>query len=228
MAGQQDPSARQELIGRGRTADVYALDDQWVLRRYRDGLDARGEGDVMAYVRAHGFPVPQVRADAGPAPGELVLERLTGPTQLDAMMRGELEAGDAGRELAELLRQLHAVPTRPGGRVLHLDLHPDNVIRAPHGPMVIDWANAEEGAPALDWAMSALILAEVAVDPGRVEARVAREVLGALLAAPHPRLAEPFLAEARVRRTGNPTLDADEKRRLGVAVDLVRMLEGAP
>ncbi|MFJ9081069.1 phosphotransferase [Streptomyces sp. NPDC102384] len=167
MAGQQDPPPRQGLIGRGRTADVYALDDRWVLRRYREGLDARGEGDVLAYVRAHGFPAPQVRADGGLAAGELVLERLTGPTQLDAMMRGELEAADAGRELAELLRRLHAVPARPGGRVLHLDLHPDNVIRTPNGPVVIDWANAEVGEPGLDWAMSALILAEVAVDPGR-------------------------------------------------------------
>ncbi|WP_328632486.1 phosphotransferase [Streptomyces sp. NBC_00356] len=228
MAGQQDPPPRQELIGRGRTADVYALDARWVLRRYREGLDARGEGDVMAYVRAHGFPAPRVRADGGRAAGELVLERLTGPTQLDAVMRGELEAADAGRELAELLRRLHAVPARPGGRVLHLDLHPDNVIRTPNGPVVIDWANAEVGEPGLDWAMSALILAEVAVDPGRVEAGVAREVLGALLAAPHPRLAGPFLAEARVRRAGNPTLGADEKRRLGVAVELVRVLEGGP
>ncbi|MHC5258739.1 phosphotransferase [Streptomyces sp. UC4497] len=229
MAGQQDPPPRQELIGRGRTADVYALDDRWVLRRYRDGLDARGEGDVMAYVRAHGFPAPRVRAeDADLAPGELVLERLTGPTQLDAMMRGGLSPGVAGRELAELLQQLHAVPARPGGRVLHLDLHPDNVIRAPHGPMVIDWANAEEGAPALDWAMSALILAEVAVDPGRAEAGVAREVLGALLAEPHPRLGEDFLGEVHARRAGNPTLDASEKRRLGAAVELVRTLEGAP
>lgn len=29
--------------------------------------------------------------------------------------------------------------------------------------MVIDWPNAEEGPPALDWAMSAVILAQVAV-----------------------------------------------------------------
>ncbi|MFJ9178133.1 aminoglycoside phosphotransferase family protein [Streptomyces sp. NPDC102360] len=227
MAGQQDPTTQYDLIGRGRTADVHALDDAWVLRRYRDGLDARGEADVMAYVRAHGFPAPRVRADPGLAPGELVLERLDGPTQLDALLRGALGAAEAGRELAFLLGWLHAVPARPGGHVLHLDLHPDNVIRTPHGPMVIDWANAEEGSPALDWAMSALILAEVAVDPGRHEARVAREALGALLAAPHPHLAEPFLAEVRARRGANPTLDADEKSRLGAAVELVRSLEGA-
>ncbi|WP_326020075.1 aminoglycoside phosphotransferase family protein [Streptomyces endophyticus] len=170
MAGQQDPPPRWELIGRGRTADVYALDGQWVLRRYREGLDARGEGGVMTYVRTHGFPAPRVRTDAGLAPGELVLERLEGPTQLDAMMRGELGPAEVGRELAALLRQLHAVPARPGGQVLHLDLHPDNVIRTPHGPVVIDWANAEEGPPELDWAMSSLILAEVAVNPGRAPA----------------------------------------------------------
>ncbi|WP_425829988.1 phosphotransferase [Streptomyces fractus] len=228
MAGEQDPTTRQELIGRGRTADVYALDGQWVLRRYRDGLDARGEGEVMEYVRAHGFPAPRVRADAGLAPGELVLERFEGPTQLDAMVRGELGPAEAGRELAALLRQLHTVPARPGGRILHLDLHPDNVLRTRRGPVVIDWANAEVGAAGLDWAMSAMILAEVAVDPGRVEAGAAREALGVLLAAPHPRLGEDFLGEVHARRAGNPTLDAREKRRLGAAVELVRALEGGP
>lgn len=220
-----------ELLGRGRTADVYALDDAWVLRRYRDGLDARGEAAVMTYVRAHGYPVPRVRADAGLAPGELVLERLDGPTQADSLLRGDLDAVDAGRELALLLRQLHAVPPRAGGHVLHLDLHPENVLRTARGPVVIDWANAEEGDPALDWAMSALILGEVAVDPGRAraEAEAVRVGLGAMLRelsdGPAGRLVG-ALGEARARRAANPTLGVEEKGRIGVAVEVVRGLVG--
>ncbi|MBO1336998.1 phosphotransferase [Streptomyces sp. VRA16 Mangrove soil] len=209
------------LLGSGRTADVYALDDAWVLRRCREGWDTRGEATFMTYVREHGFPAPRVRPDAGLAPGDLVMERLHGPTQAEAAARGDLSPADAGHELAALLRQLHAIPPRPHGHVLHLDLHPENVIRTAHGPVVIDWSNAEEGAPALDWAMSALILAEVAVDPGRAEAPAVRVALTALLTDPPPGLA-PALDEALARRTANPTLGAGEKRRLGGAVELVR------
>src|SRR5262249_27840377 len=155
----------------------------------------------------------------------LVMERLDGPTQADAVLRGGLDAEAAGRELGLLLRKLHAVPPRPGGHVLHLDLHPENVLRTARGPVVIDWATAEEGDPALDWAMSALILAEVAVGPGRdgEEAAAVRSLLGALLTDPPGGLVR-SLDEARARRAANPTLDAAEKGRLGVAVQVVRSL----
>lgn len=48
-------------------------------------------------------------------------------------------------------------------RVLHLDLHPNNVLLGPSGPMLIDWRNTTEGAPDIEVAVSALILAQVAV-----------------------------------------------------------------
>lgn len=209
------------LIGSGRTADVYALDDVWVLRRHREGWDTLREAAFMAYVYEHGYPAPRVRTGPGLIPGDLVMERLDGPTQAEAALRGEISPGEAGGELALLLRQLHAVPPRPSGHVLHLDLHPENVIRSPRGPVVIDWANAEEGAPALDWAMSALILAEIAVAPDRPEAAPVRVALTALLADAPPGLAR-SLDEARARRGANPTLAPAEKRRLGAAVELVR------
>ncbi|MEU6846504.1 phosphotransferase [Streptomyces sp. NPDC046716] len=233
MAGEQDQAAvvagggevrvsELPLIGSGRTADVYALDDTWVLRRYREGWDTLREAEVMAYVHEHGYPAPRVRSGgAGLPPGDLVIERVDGPTQAEAALRGELGPAEAGHELAALLRTLHAVPPRPAGQVLHLDLHPENVVRTPRGPVVIDWANAEEGAPALDWAMSALILAEVAVAPDRPEAAPVRAVLTALLTDPPPGL-DGALDEARARRAANPTLGPAEKRRLGAATELVR------
>ncbi|MFD8572342.1 phosphotransferase [Streptomyces sp. NPDC059639] len=228
MAGEQDPAAVAigsagglPLLGSGRTADVYALDDAWVLRRHREGWDTLREAAFMTYVHEHGYPAPHVRAVTGLPLGDLVIERLDGPTQAEGILRGGLSPVDGGHELAQLLRQLHALPPRPGGHVLHLDLHPENVIRTPRGPVVIDWANAEEGAPALDWAMSALILAEVAVDPGRPEAAPVRAALAALLTDPPSGLVG-ALGEARSRRAANPTLGPAEKRRLGVAVDLVR------
>ncbi|MYT76015.1 phosphotransferase [Streptomyces sp. SID8367] len=209
------------LIGSGRTADVYALDDGWVLRRHREGWDTLREAAFMTYVHEHGFPAPRVRPSPGLIPGDLVLERLDGPTQAEAALGGALSPAGAGHELALLLRRLHAVAPLPSGHVLHLDLHPENVIRTSRGPVVIDWANAEEGAPALDWAMSALILAEIAVAPDRPEAAPVRAVLTALLTDPPPGLTG-ALDEARARRTANPTLGPAEKRRLGEAVELVR------
>lgn len=213
------------LLGSGRTADVYEVDGAWVLRRDREGRgDAAAEGAVMAYVREHGYPVPRVRPSGSRT--DLVLERLSGPTMLAALRDGSLSPAGAGAELARLLRLLHAVPARasagPGARVLHLDLHPDNVILTPDGPRVIDWTNAEDGPPGLDWGMSAVILAQVAVG-GEELAGPARALLTALLADPSG-LTEAGLTEARRRRAANPTMSVREVELLGEAVGLVRGL----
>ncbi|NEE60918.1 aminoglycoside phosphotransferase family protein, partial [Streptomyces sp. SID8455] len=49
-----------QLLGSGRTADVYELDGSWVLRRYRDRSDTTEELAVMSYVGAFGYPVPRI------------------------------------------------------------------------------------------------------------------------------------------------------------------------
>ncbi|HEY9474597.1 MAG TPA: phosphotransferase, partial [Mycobacteriales bacterium] len=221
------------------TADVFAIDDERVLRRYRDGTDATTEAAVMAYLADQGYPVPRVwphpegdDPNSGPARGDLVLERLTGQTMVRAMVDGTLATEQAGQLLAGLLRRLHAIPARlsadPSHRVRHLDLHPDNVLLTPRGPVVIDWSNTSEGSPGLDWAASALILAQVAV--GGVHgvdevAPVAGAVLRALLA--HGTQVDlgdgrtGHLADARAIRASNPTLAQDEIERLDDAVALV-------
>ena len=209
------------LIGSGRTADVYEIDRQWVLRRDREGYgDALAEGEVMAHVRGHGYPAPRVRLD-GSSRTELVMERLAGPTMLGALVEGTLGPDEAGAELARLLRRLHGLPgRRPGTRVLHLDLHPDNVILTPDGPFVIDWSNARDGDPGLDWGCSAVILAQVAVgDDGLAEA--AHALLAALLADPSD-LTEAGLAQALRDRAANPTMTERETGLLGAAEKLIR------
>ncbi|WP_307055999.1 phosphotransferase [Streptomyces achromogenes] len=202
------------LLGSGRTADVYEIDEDWVLRRDREGWgDAVAEAAVMAHVRAHGYPAPAVRPPVSRV--DLIMERLDGPTMLQALTAGALDAGEAGEMLARLLRALHAVPGRvsDGARVLHLDLHPDNVVLAPDGPRVIDWTNAEDGDPGLDWGTSAVILAQVAVSAEPVAAPalppLARATLTALLADPSD-LTEEGLAQALRRRAANPTVSPQE------------------
>jgi len=213
------------LLGSGRTADVYEVDEAWVLRRDRAGWgDSTAEAAVMEHVRAHGFPAPAVRLATRT---DLVMERVSGPTMLEAFVAGRLDPQEAGATLARLLRALHAVPARlsaePAVRVLHLDLHPDNVMLTAEGPKVIDWANAEEGPPGLDWGMSAVILAQVAV-AGELHAQVARETLAAMLGDGAPGVTDSGLTEARRRRALNPTMSETEVQVQGEAEELVRTL----
>ena len=214
--------ATGKLLGTGRDNDVYEIDETWVLRRSREGWgDAVAEGVVMEHVRAHGYPVPRVRLSDS-TPTELVMERLSGPTMLEACLAGSLGADEAGATLADLLRRLHTVPAPDSAdrRVLHLDLHPDNVMLTPQGPYVIDWSNTEEGRPGLDWGISAMILAQVAVGDEPI-ADAARAMLAALLADPS-RLTDDGLTEARRRRAANPTMSRREVELLGEAEELIR------
>ncbi|MFE7760967.1 phosphotransferase [Streptomyces sp. NPDC057438] len=218
--------------GPGDPASPGGTTTAWVLRRYRgDWGDAAAEAEVMAYVRAHGYPVPCVRSATRT---DMVLERLSGPTMLEALATGLLDPARAGATLARLLHALHALPPRdrapaalPGSRVLHLDLHPDNVILAPRGPRVIDWNNAEEGPPGLDWGMSAMILAQVAVDVADSRAAMAHATLVSLLAhrSQGPSgLTDEGLAEAGRRRAATPTMTAREVELIAAAEELIRTL----
>ncbi|MEU0383006.1 phosphotransferase [Streptomyces chartreusis] len=216
------PTPPGRLLGSGRRADVYEIDEAWVLRRERQGGgDAAGEGAVMEHVHAHGYPVPRVRPTGSRT--DLVMERLSGPTMLQACLADTLDLTEAGSILARLLRHLHTVPalrsTDPAVRVLHLDLHPENVILTPEGPRVIDWSNTEEGDPALDWAVSAVILAQAAVAGDHLSGP-ARTMLTALLAGPSP-LTRPALTEALRRRSADPTLSRAEVELLGMAEELI-------
>ncbi|MEV4318400.1 phosphotransferase [Actinocrispum sp. NPDC049592] len=147
-----------ELVAAGRDADVFAWAPGRVLRRYRDGGDATREAGVMTYLADQGYPVPEVFEADGP---DLVLARVDGPSLLDALIRGDVELGAGMRLLADLVNWLHGLP----GYVLHMDLHPGNVLLGPDGPVVIDWRNARDGDADLDTAMSALLLAQLAVHP---------------------------------------------------------------
>jgi aminoglycoside phosphotransferase (APT) family kinase protein len=56
--------------------------------------------------------------------------------------------------------------------ILHLDLHPDNVILSPSGPVVIDWRNSRRGDGAIDVASTWLIMATSAVPDRSLKWRV--------------------------------------------------------
>ncbi|MCU7722714.1 phosphotransferase [Actinoplanes sp. KI2] len=152
----------QHPFAAGREADVFLLDGGRVLRRYRTGADTAREAEIMAYAAAHGYPVPAVYSADG---ADMVMERLHGPTMAEAALAGRLGLAEGAAMLADLLRRLHELPARDGGgeTVIHLDLHPENVLLTARGPVVIDWRNAGDGPGDLDTALTALILAQVAI-----------------------------------------------------------------
>src|SRR4051812_33135356 len=97
------------LLASGRDADVYALDERRVLRRYRRGGDVTGEAAIMRYVSDHGFPAPRIYEADG---ADLVMERLDGPTMMQALGDGTLDLRSGAIVLADLLERLHKVRVR--------------------------------------------------------------------------------------------------------------------
>lgn len=286
-----------KLIGEGRTADVFALDARRVLRRYRGGESAMDEARLMAYVRSHGFPTPEVFDAAGP---DLVMERLDGPSLFADLSRRPWRILRCGGVLAALHDQLHDIPAptwltpashlttpeevanttntpgatgspnpnpgtnaptepgpagearTPGGaraasttqgtgpvrgagvagfasravstdgefasgtgsvseagpvggaaashRVLHLDLHPLNVIMTPSGPSVIDWCNARAGDPAFDVATTFVLMTTAELPSTAVRLGVKALTWAFLRASrtdPGPRVVDAALARIR-------------------------------
>jgi tRNA A-37 threonylcarbamoyl transferase component Bud32 len=138
---------------------VYALDANRVVRRYRRRAVPDEEVAIMRYVRERGYPAPLVHDVAG---NDLVLERITGASMARDLFRRPWLVTTHARLLADLHRRLHAVPppdwlTGAGPELAHGDLHPENVLLSPSGPVVIDWANATRAGAGFDVAMSAVI-----------------------------------------------------------------------
>ncbi|MDQ3484913.1 MAG: aminoglycoside phosphotransferase family protein [Actinomycetota bacterium] len=154
------------LIAQGRDCDVFDLGDGTVLRRRRDGRSLEPEGDVMRHVAAHGFPCPIPHSVTG---ADMVLDRLDGPTMAEALLADPTteRLREAGHQLATLHDLLHEAPplVAGGGCLLHLDLHPENVLMTHGGPVVIDWTNAAHGPPEVDVAMTWVILEPLRVFP---------------------------------------------------------------
>ena len=185
-----------------------------MLRRYRTEHDSGPEATLMVHLADHGFPVPAVHDVDG---RDLVMDRVDGPSQLDDIERRPWRVGTHGRTLAALHRQLDDVPAPDGagGHVVHLDLHPGNVLCTPDGPVVIDWSNGRVGDRHEDVATTWMLLAA-----GRPDGGAAIQVLAAVL---RRRLLRSFLAGADVgaargvlgavcdRKLGDPNMGAGER-----------------
>jgi tRNA A-37 threonylcarbamoyl transferase component Bud32 len=192
---------------------VYALDARTVLRRYRRRDVPAGEVDVMRYVRERGYPAPEVIRVDGP---DLVLERATGSTMRVDLARRPWTLLGGALLLADLHRRLHRITAPewlpaigPGGAVLHLDLHPENVLLHGKGALVIDWANARAGHWADDVAQTVVILA--AADLPRATRLAIRAFLAVYLAGFDRDIVRTHLPAAIERRMADPNMTAHER-----------------
>lgn len=138
-------------------------------------------------------------ASAPDSPGAVERERRERRQRDDGPARSVSESGTSGPDV-----------------LLHLDLHPDNVLLSPHGPVVIDWTNARRGPGAADEALSWVIMATSEIDGPLVQRRLAdltrrlfvaaflrqlerRAVLARLPAAARYRLADPNVRDGERR-----------------------------
>ena len=164
------------LLASGRDSDIFEYGDGLVLRRSRDRRSLEAEAQTMEYARSHGYPVPAV-SELSADGTDLVMERLDGPVMLTALSRRPWSLRGQAGVLAELHRRLHEIPAPPwvpdapsghGDSLIHLDLHPLNVILTDRGPMVIDWTGAARGGGATDVALTWLLMATASIPAGHL------------------------------------------------------------
>lgn len=187
----------------------------------------------MEYARSNGYPVPVVEelSDDGLS---MAMERVEGPTMVDAMTRHPWTIPRQGRVLADLHRRLHAIEAPPwlpdapvgcGEQLLHLDLHPLNVLVGAHGPVVIDWANACRGDPDVDVALAWVLMESGEVPASRligaVLGRARRSLVDNFLASFDRRAVEQVLRQVVSWKVTDPHMSAAEQARMWQLVDAV-------
>ena len=167
------------LLASGRDADIFEYGPRSVLRRSRAGQSMAIEARTMDYLAAHGYPVPVVEelSDDG---RDLAMERIDGRSMVDELGRAPWTVRRQADTLAMLHHRLHELPPPDflppapvggGGSILHLDLHPLNVLVSRAGPVVIDWSNACVGNPADDAALAWLLMSAGEIPGGRLRSR---------------------------------------------------------
>lgn len=185
------------VLAQGRTAEVFAWNEDAILKLYYDWCPAEwveNEIERARYIEQLGLPVPRLleRVSVKGRPG-LVYERVHGPSLLQVLASRPWRVVALARLLAQLQADIHrhdgaglpslqgylsrAIPRAPAlssgekeqilwwlrqlsGRqaLCHFDFHPDQVLMAPTGPVIIDWMTANCGDPLADVARTSLML----------------------------------------------------------------------
>jgi aminoglycoside phosphotransferase (APT) family kinase protein len=183
------------LLASGRDADIFEYGTTQVLRRSRNARSMECEARTMEYAHANGYPIPKI-GEISADGMDLVMERIDGTTMVDAVSAKPWKAKRFGHVLAELHTQLHELtcpewlpyaPSGVGTQLLHLDLHPLNVMMSSRGPIVIDWGNAVRGNPNTDVAVTWTLMSAAEVPTSGL--------VGALTGLIRARLIRGFIAD---------------------------------
>ena len=203
------------MIASGRDCFIFESGAGKVVRRARDGRSLEREASVMRHARRHGFPAPQVFDAEGP---DILMERVDGPNLMQDIARRPWRLRAHARLLADLHRQLASVrapgwlPAADGcigNSLLHLDLHPLNVLVTADGPRVIDWANACRGPAGAELANTWLTIAAVPA-AGPLARLGQRQLLRTFLDGVDREAARPYLAAIAERRCADRnTMDSE-------------------
>jgi thiamine kinase-like enzyme len=134
----------------------------------------------MEYLAGHGYPVPQVE-ELSEDGCNLAMQRIVGPSMVEQLGRAPWNVRRQADTLAELHSRLHEIPPPDflppapfgeGPSILHMDLHPLNVLLSDAGPVVIDWTSACIGDPDDDVALAWLLMSAGEIPGGRLRARL--------------------------------------------------------
>jgi aminoglycoside phosphotransferase (APT) family kinase protein len=208
------------LLASGRAADVYDIGDDKVLRRYRGAHgDVEHEARIMTYVAERRFPVPKVYEAGGT---DIVMDRVDGVNMLESLEAAPWKVVWHARLLAKLQRKLAKIEAPDWmlaanadashrRSVLHLDLHPMNVMLSPrHGPIVIDWTNAGGGPEAFDAALTyvEIVTYETTGARDQIGQRVFAESFKRFRRVPH---FDAFVGVACDHRLADKNLTPDER-----------------
>jgi len=215
-----DPPGRK--LASGRDADIFEYGPGLVLRRTRAGRSVADEARIMAYLHDQGYPVPAVH-DVSDDGRDLVMERVDGPTMVDHLARRPWEIRRQGRSLANLHRALHALPAPDflgpaavgaGESIVHMDLHPLNVLVSPHGPVVIDWTNAGRGDPVVDMGLAYVLMSAGTIPGGPLVRRALglgrAQLLGSFLSGADRAAVTPHLRDIVAWKVQDPNMSPEE------------------
>jgi len=151
------------LIGQGRDGDVREFGQDKVIRVSRSGADLRPQFALMRHLADSGYPVPRVYPH--PDPSVAVMDRVDGITMMADLAAKPWKLRSHAKTLYRLHEQLREVEPPPGLRklgngseLLHLDLHPNNILITDDGPVVIDWGYSAIGSGDLDVALTWVII----------------------------------------------------------------------
>ena len=134
----------------------------------------------MEYLHERGYPVPAIE-ELSEDGRDLVMERIDGVSMVEAIGQAPWTVRRQAGILADLHLQLHEIappnfltqaPVGEGNRLLHMDLHPLNVMIGKRGPVVIDWTNASLGDPAIDVGLAWVLMSAGEIPGNKVKAKL--------------------------------------------------------